>query len=245
MPQLAFAAEQVPGDQLTLQVGLVVDRFLQAARRCGLLIDGDDRSSLEDLMAVAAKAENRLTTQARRIELLETLSLTDELTGLLNRRGFEREFKRLLASARRHDEGGMIALLDLDDFKSINDIHGHAGGDAVLAAVGQTLSQLVRETDLVARLGGDEFAVVFGRCATAGSVGRIGQLEAALNNLMVSYGAQRVPVHCSIGVTSFDYTDDFASLMKRVDTAMYMRKHRRRRVQASAPLPIGGFAAAE
>ena len=167
MAQAMFVNGSAHDQELGVNIGLLVDRFLQAARRTGLLISEDDRATLGDLLAAAADAQGLLAAQARRIALLETLSLTDELSGLLNRRGFEREMRRLIANARRYAESGVIAVLDLDDFKSINDVYGHAAGDAVLASFGRALSTMVRQTDLVARLGGDEFDALLQRADNA------------------------------------------------------------------------------
>ncbi|MSO69061.1 MAG: GGDEF domain-containing protein [Alphaproteobacteria bacterium] len=213
---------------LGVNIGLLVDRFLQAARHKGLMVSDDDRDTLSHLLAAAADAEGLLTAQARRIALLETLSLTDELTTLMNRRGFEREMRRLLANAKRYDERGVMAVIDLDDFKSINDVYGHAAGDAVLASFGRALAAMVRQTDLVARLGGDEFALVLARTDVTGAMARIAQIEQSLDGLIVPYTSHRIPVACSIGTVKFDGLDDFEHLLQRVDNAMYANKRKRK-----------------
>ena len=84
----------------------------------------------------------------------------DPLTGLLNRRGFEKELSRVLATARRYDEQGVLIYLDLDDFKRVNDNYGHSAGDEMLKQVACFLDKSVRRSDYVARLGGDEFAIL-------------------------------------------------------------------------------------
>ncbi len=232
MAQVMHINGQSPDAMLGVNIGLLVDRFLQAARRTGLLISEDDRSTLGDLLAAAADAEGLLAAQARRIALLETLSLTDELTGLMNRRGFEREMHRLLANARRYAEGGVLAVIDLDDFKSINDVYGHAAGDAVLASFGRALGAMVRQTDLVARLGGDEFSLVLARSDRAGALARVGQIEQSLNGLIVPYAMHRIPVRCSVGTAGFDGTDALELLLQRADNAMYAQKRKRRAARA-------------
>ncbi len=124
------------------------------------------RRSMEALAAQAARLEQaRDAVEARNRELVslrnaaEHDALHDELTGLANRRGFEREIERLAKA--RHAPGNGVAILhiDLDRFKEINDTLGHAAGDAVLRHVGETLRGLTRSDDFVARIGGDEFVV--------------------------------------------------------------------------------------
>ena len=90
----------------------------------------------------------------------QMLAWYDELTGLLNRRRFCELGGREMALVQRGGRRLMAALIDVDDFKRINDRYGHAGGDAVLRAMGKVLPSLVRNTDLVARWGGEEFALL-------------------------------------------------------------------------------------
>src|SRR5260370_29688258 len=122
--------------------------------------EADRQVVLDWAMATVAEAEERLATLQTRIEYLEGLSVTDELTGLLNRRGFLAQLDRALASARRGGPHGVLMICDLDGFKQINDRHGHLAGDEVLCQVGGLLARHVRRSDTVARLAGDEFAIL-------------------------------------------------------------------------------------
>lgn len=88
------------------------------------------------------------------------LAVHDALTGLPNRRGLLEHLARTLARARRSGGKVTIGMLDLDDFKPVNDTWGHAAGDALLSEIGRRLQAILRETDLVARLGGDEFVII-------------------------------------------------------------------------------------
>jgi diguanylate cyclase (GGDEF)-like protein len=110
------------------------------------------------LTGVLCVWQSRLTERQR--EELSELSRTDPLTGCLNRRGFSERLDAELARAER--EGGEVALiqLDLNGFKAVNDVHGHAAGDELLRWVGSTLQALLRESDATGRLGGDEFALL-------------------------------------------------------------------------------------
>jgi diguanylate cyclase (GGDEF)-like protein len=105
---------------------------------------------------VAALAFDNARTRSE----LERLARTDDLTGLLNRRAFMSQLEHELAIASRYGSPLALLLLDLDNFKAINDSHGYSTGDRALELVAETLSRCVRTPDTVARLGGDEFAVL-------------------------------------------------------------------------------------
>lgn len=183
---------------------------------------------VEKALQAAAEIEKRLMAQSARIAYLETLSMTDELTGLLNRRGFEEAFRRALISAGRYGDEGVLIACDLDDFKSVNDRFGHAAGDEVLRQVGWLLRTHTRETDFVARLGGDEFAVILIQTGWRNGLKRAQTLSRALNRLAVTFDAATIAVSASIGVEHFGPDDhDAATLIARADMAMYVNKRRR------------------
>ena len=96
----------------------------------------------------------------RPLEELRVRASTDALTGLANRHEFERRGERLLQSARRTGTAVVVATLDLDNFKALNDTHGHDVGDKALTVTGQALTESMRDRDLAARFGGDEFVVL-------------------------------------------------------------------------------------
>src|SRR5207248_977167 len=122
--------------------------------------EGDRQVVLDRAMATVAQAEQWLVALQARIAYLEGLSVTDELTGPLNRRGFLAQLGRAMPTARRGGPHGVLMICDLDDFKAINDRHGHLVGDDALCQTAELLAQHVRRADTVARLGGDEFAVL-------------------------------------------------------------------------------------
>lgn len=165
------------------------------------------------------------------LDLLERQALRDELTNLPNRRYLYDWLARSLASkeASAHLAGGMVLLLDLDEFKPVNDTYGHAAGDAVLREVGKRLSQMLREGDVVARLGGDEFAIVAHDIA-AGGTGDIGLCERIIRRITAPIsldGGNVVQVSCSIGIALFpDDADSATELLCRADEAMYAAKER-------------------
>ena len=145
----------------------------------------------------------------------EVLAATDSLTGCLNRRAFLDRLGRVAAGT---GEAWVVCLVDLDGFKGVNDLNGHAAGDAVLRAVAAALSGVVRETDTVARLGGDEFAVL-AEVEPGGSE----TLAARLRDAVARVGAS-VGVTGSIGATEVPPGDEGDEVLSRADQAMYRAK---------------------
>ncbi|GAB3725845.1 hypothetical protein GCM10028862_00410 [Luteimonas pelagia] len=154
---------------------------------------------------------------------LRAMAFSDPLTGLANRALLARRFEDALASARASGGQVIVALVDLDDFKPVNDRLGHAAGDAVLCEVGRRLRSCADGRDTVARLGGDEFVVlVADPHATAHEVGA--RLMGAFDEAFLADG-QVVGLHASIGLAVAGSSDDHADgLLRRADTAMYRAK---------------------
>ncbi len=121
------------------------------------------RRMLEQALVTARNAERYAAKQQAEIDRLRTLSITDENTGLLNRRGFVEALDRAVARGQRYEEPAVLLLIDLDGFKATNDTFGHPAGDLVLTAVANVLTKITRKVDDVARLGGDEFAVILNK----------------------------------------------------------------------------------
>lgn len=146
------------------------------------------------------------------------LSRTDALTDLLNRRAFMEGLERERARHRRFPRPVTLVYLDLDNFKSINDTHGHAEGDELLRAVAQTMSASVRDVDAVGRLGGDEFAILMPETDGGSSAMAVKKVERQLHEM----AAGRWPVTLSIGAMTFDVVPDSAEEMVRLaDALMY------------------------
>jgi diguanylate cyclase (GGDEF)-like protein len=187
-------------------------------------LDKAGRELVEDLLEAAAEAERRLAEQRARIRYLEDLSITDELTGLLNRRGFRVELDRALARARRRGETGVLLLCDLNNFKPINDTFGHPAGDAVLCAVAGLLCRQTRRSDYVARLGGDEFAVLMTDTAPTRAGSRAVRLLSRVNRLRVEWQDARIQVSAGFGFAAYDGKSRPDSLMMAADHALYRGK---------------------
>jgi diguanylate cyclase (GGDEF)-like protein len=160
-----------------------------------------------------------------RVEVLERQLITsrneaalDPLTGIANRRTFDRTCQEWVRSARSRF---VLALMDVDDFKGINDTHGHAAGDQVLVTLAQALLASVRPEDLVARLGGDEFAILASELTLRQAEGRFAKTIAALATASENeIWAPKV----SCGLAEFSAGDTYESLYERADEALYAAK---------------------
>ena len=178
-------------------------------------------------------------TDAKRAEAeIERLAYHDALTELPNRVLFLDRLTQALAAARRNRRYGAVLFVDLDQFKRINDVHGHAMGDAVLREVARRLAFYLRQEDTVARLGGDEFVILLPDLATnpedAGSLvmAVAEKIRSALEH-PVSIGGQEYLATASIGITLFPKeAESVDDLMREADTAMYRAKERGRNALA-------------
>lgn len=184
-------------------------------------------SSLEHRAVVAIEraadhAALALTSVRLRAALTQH-ALTDVLTGVANRRAFDEELERQLAQADR--QGGQVSmmLVDLDHFKKLNDEHGHAVGDDVLARVGQSLREVVRPNDTVARYGGEEFAVILPDTATAEAMAVAERVRERIAEIRTNRG---VGATASAGVATINAADglDPRRLIREADTALYAAK---------------------
>lgn len=168
-----------------------------------------------------------ITERRRAEETVRYLAFHDPLTGLANRARFLEDLNRGIADARRHGDVLVVAYLDLDMFKPVNDSLGHAAGDQVLVEIAQRLSSRVRSTDTVARMGGDEFAVVLPRVRDIDAMDATAiKLASAVAEPSTIQGVD-VSVTASIGLAAFDpASDDADSLLAKADGAMYEARSR-------------------
>lgn len=181
------------------------------------------------LSNLAADLENRIENRTRELINAQQHALkqaeTDTLTGIANRAAFSRQLEDILANFQSTLKGVAVLLIDLDDFKLVNDTLGHGAGDTLLMEVANRLSQTVRPGDVVARLGGDEFAVI------AANVGFKNTGLQIANRLLkqvcrpVIVDDKEVPCSCSIGIAHADPAGTLAdTLLGNADLALYASK---------------------
>ena len=210
--------------QLIADVGALAGRLLESVepeRTKG------ERPLLARALDAASEVQQRFADQDARIQYLENLAIIDELTTLLNRRGFNDQLRRALASSKRYGDLGVLVVCDFDNFKAINDTYGHAVGDEVLRHTAKVLNANVRETDIVARLGGDEFAVLMVQTSWRDGFKRARGLNRVLNRSVATVGKLQININASFGVEPFGPHDEEDNLVARADMAMYCNKRKK------------------
>ncbi len=214
--------------ELNPYVGRIANQLVESATDHGSHLDNDDWALINEVLSYAALAEQRLAEQRDRISYLESLSITDELTGIANRRGLETYLRRVLSNALRYDERGVIGFFDLDSFKGINDTRGHEAGDRVLQYVANHLSNSIRTADFAARLGGDEFIVVLDRSNIKLGARRLEQIRAELEEKPVIYEGRPIEILASVGIAPYGADSTVSKLLTTADRAMYQNKRQRK-----------------
>jgi len=162
-------------------------------------------------------------------EELRFLAHHDPLTGLANRALFNDRLDAALRAAQRHDSSLALLFLDINDFKGINDVHGHAAGDQVLRMIARRLQGCVRETDTVARMGGDEFTVLLTDIQSQGDVcEKVAQILAVMAEPPDADSFVLTMPSCSIGIACYPADgEDADTLLSHADDDMYRIKRQR------------------
>jgi diguanylate cyclase (GGDEF)-like protein len=176
--------------------------------------------AVDALEGIGRRAGPALVT-ARRFAEARQLAELDSLTGLYNRRAFHNALEREVARARRYDRRLALVVLDVDDFKHVNDAAGHLVGDAVLSEVGRRIRSLVRATDIPCRFGGDEFAIILPESSR-------GDGELLANRVVGAIASAKVDragsLRASAGVAELEAEDTGLGLFERADLALYRAK---------------------
>jgi diguanylate cyclase (GGDEF)-like protein len=201
-----------------------------------LLIIGTIDAVVVSLIVAPWIVHNVLTDRKRIERELHALSITDDLTGLNNRRGFFYLAEQLLKISSRNKTGMYLLYTDLDDFKDINDDFGHGEGDRALQAYAQLLKENYRESDIVSRIGGDEFAIL-----------PVGTSKDGINVIMTRFlcilshynetSGHRWKLSASVGVAYYDPASPSSvdELLRQADASMYRQKNHRKTPGAVQP----------
>ncbi|HEY8502511.1 MAG TPA: diguanylate cyclase [Solirubrobacterales bacterium] len=177
-------------------------------------------------IALAALLASLIVSWSRRerMEELERQASEDSLTGLNNRRRFEEELAAAMARSRRHGSTGALLMIDLDEFKRINDSRGHPEGDRVIREVAAVLRRRIRESDTLARLGGDEFAVILSRCSPEEATTAAEGIARELREHRGDGEAEAITASIGIAIFGEDPRTSPATVISEADTAMYAAK---------------------
>ena len=202
-----------------------LEHILEEARK----ITNKSRSGAPDtqtLTSLVVHAIECVLEQSQLDKELRSLALTDDLTGLHNRRGFLALATQQLRLALRNAQGLLLFFVDVDNLKETNDSFGHHEGDLVLGRVADALKETFRDSDIVARLAGDEFAVLAADTSSPDQDAMLRRLENSLTKLQAN--ERRYDLSVSVGVVRFDPKQSVSleELLARADEAMYENKRK-------------------
>ncbi len=234
---LGDARTQIVGRSLTDLLGILQNDIPSAGERKNfndhILKTGDGDVPVDvqlrsirtgrETMIVASVVD--LRERMKRDKHIRNLAFNDHLTGLCNRTSYQRALGKLLRSGWADSEDVSVLLIDLDEFKDINDQYGHAAGDTVLGEVARRLSQIFGPDQMVARLGGDEFAILI--CSDEGRASVMARAQACVDAMIlpVSYGSISIDCGLSVGVAFANRKGDtIETLLKSADRALYAAK---------------------
>lgn len=186
--------------------------------------DGFDEADIAYMELVAGWLGYHLS-QSQQRALLERHAMTDQLTGMLNRRAAEGRLDEEMGRSKRHGEGFALAMLDIDFFKAVNDRYGHAVGDEVLKVVAERIQAGLRDEDWVARWGGEEFLVFLRNADVREAVFAMERLAAGVKAAPISTRAGEVKITLSAGIGLPGADDvDFKNAVEHADTCLYQAK---------------------
>jgi diguanylate cyclase (GGDEF)-like protein len=191
-----------------------------------------------DYLDLVKSDSERLRDELHKVRLL---SLTDEFTGLPNRRAFMRRLQDEIGRAMRYGTTLALALIDLDGFKAINDQYGHAGGDEILRSYASEVLSILRHHDLAARYGGEEFAVLLPNTNEDGALAALNKVRQRARDIRCMHDGYSLPMPTfSAGVTTYASGEAYTTFIERADRALYRAKHLgRNRVEIeSAPADV-------
>jgi diguanylate cyclase (GGDEF)-like protein len=181
------------------------------------------------------RAEQKIESLRNELEQLRELVHADPLTGAFNRGGLDDAFAREAARADRHDAPLCVALLDLDDFKRINDTCGHQTGDNALLHLVSVANETLRPADIIARFGGEEFVILLPNTGVDSAMSVIYRLQRNLTTSCFLHAGQPLPITFSAGVAARVPYEHQSTVISRADEALYEAKHTgKNRVVAAA-----------
>lgn len=205
------------------ELNTILDEVLRDTRQVQ-----DDALAARDNMLVARQemqeAETRIHTLEAKLQHMSELVREDQLTGSLNRRGLDDVFERETARSDRRGTPLCIAMLDLDDFKRLNDTYGHLAGDAALKHLVKIVKDTLRSMDVIARFGGEEFLILLPETTVESAAATMTRLQRELTKHFFLHENEKVLITFSAGVALRFPNEEQAALVKRADQAMYQAK---------------------
>ncbi|WP_225984657.1 GGDEF domain-containing protein [Noviherbaspirillum aerium] len=217
-----------------IELNTILDDVMRDTR----LAQAEALRSRDEMVAVrqeVQEAENRIQELESKLQEMSELVREDQLTGSLNRRGLDDAYEREVARSARRKTPLCIALLDLDDFKRLNDTYGHTAGDEALIHLVRVIKDTLRSMDVIARFGGEEFLVVLPETPLDEAVQTVSRIQRELTKQIFMYDNQKLLITFSAGVALRRDDEEQTDLIKRADEALYEAKRAgKNRVVASS-----------
>lgn len=216
-------ATQISQTEDITQIGQIVDNLMQDTR----VMQTDilrSRDALEEQRAIAVTAEVKIKELESELTQLSEKVRVDQLTGTLNRRGLDDAFAIEIARAQRGETTLSVTMLDIDNFKHLNDTYGHEAGDLALKHLASVVKETVRPTDIVARFGGEEFVILLPNTHLEDACSVIARLQRDLTKKFFLQNNERLLLTFSAGVAVFKTGEDQSHVLQRADQAMYLAK---------------------
>jgi diguanylate cyclase (GGDEF)-like protein/PAS domain S-box-containing protein len=218
--QKNFEAAQLSGEDFSteLRILTVQGEEKHVSLTCGFDLQED--GTYFRLHGAMADVTSRRLAELR----LERLANTDELTGLPNRRHFLETVRKEIVRSRRFGKSLSVGMVDIDDFKKVNDVHGHGVGDLALQHVARTMTHGQRAIDVVGRLGGEEFCILFPETGMDAGTVAAERVVKVLADSVFEHGDLKLRLTVSIGLAEHAHGEDVDALLKRADDALYEAK---------------------
>ncbi|WP_457564709.1 GGDEF domain-containing protein [Caminibacter sp.] len=174
-----------------------------------------------DLIEQINKMENKIQELENELQKAYEELHMDPLTKVYNRKALEKDLKEILEKGKEKDLDLVLAIVDIDDFKSINDKFGHLVGDFVLIKLTQIMKNLLRKSDKIYRFGGDEFIIVFNRSTLLNAQKSIERIVSKISKTALKYKDNLIKITISVGIAQHQKGDTLDSLIKKADEALY------------------------